>query len=57
MGLSMAQTKGKKKKSVKKQRKWLITDWLTEDADWQEGLARWQTLDESQVRYAVYVVE
>jgi len=41
-----------------KQRKWIITDWFTEeDGDWKQGLARWQSLDESTIRYAVYVVE
>jgi len=53
----MASTKGNKKKHVKKQRKVIITDWLTDDADWEAGLARWQSLNESQIRYAVYVVE
>jgi len=48
------------KKATKKarQRKWIITDWFTEeDGDWKEGLSRWQDLDESKIRYAVYVVE
>ncbi len=53
----MAAKKGSKKKHVKKQRKVIITDWLTDDEDWQEGLARWQSLNESQIRYAAYVVE
>ena len=49
---------GKKRKAVKKQRKWIITDWCTaEDGDWQEGIKRWQALDESKIRYAVWVVE
>jgi len=47
-----------KKKSVAKQRKWIMTDWLTEEnGDWQEGIKRWQALDESKIRYAVWVVE
>lgn len=51
---------GKKKapKHVKKQRKWIVTDWCTaEDGDWQEGIKRWQGLEESKLRYAVWVVE
>lgn len=51
----MADKKSTKKKA--KQRKWFATDWCTDDTDWKAGLARWQDLDESLIRYAVYVVE
>ncbi len=49
---------GKKRKVVSKQRKWIITDWCTEeDGDWNKGIERWLALDESKIRYAVWQVE
>jgi len=40
-----------------KQRKWFATDWLNGDSDWEEGLARWQSVDPKILRFAVYQVE
>lgn len=47
----------KKSKHVKKQRKVIITDWMTEDQDQEAALARWAALKQSQIRYMVYQVE
>ena len=47
----------KKKKHVKKQRKVIITDWMKDDQDQEAALARWQSLEQSQIRYMVYQVE
>jgi len=46
-----------KKKAVKKQRKVIITDWMTEDQDQQAAIDRWQALKQSSIRYMVYQVE
>lgn len=48
---------GKKGKHVKKQRKVIITDWMTDDQDQEAAIARWEALKRSQIRYMVYQVE
>ena len=47
----------KKQKTVKKQRKVIITDWMVDDKDAEAALERWASLKQSQIRYMVYQLE